>query len=623
MKKGIIPSMIFLMLSFYGNSQTIEVPSRMECVGIELHFTEALRKEIQTEVNALSASPKYFQVKLERAQQYFPIIERIFREEGVPDDIKYLALQESALIADAVSSANAVGFWQLKEPAANEVGLKINSSVDERMNIVSATQGAARYLKTNNFYYHNWLYAVLSYNTGRGGAESYVDQKYFGAKKMDLGKETHWYLRKFLAHKILFEYELSKMGKPDITLTEYTRGGGKTLNQIARELNIDPDELALYNKWLKSNRIPEDKTYVVIVPGSMPEKLLAQNTPSENMDTGSNPSPNSSEYPIIKEKKDSGSRIERINGLPGIIGNNGDDIQKLAELGGIPISKFVKINDITLDAAIDSGQVYYFRPKHNKAREYYHTVLNGQSLWQISQKYGVKLKKLLLKNRLAGASEIRPGMVLWIRYIRPPDVDVRYVKIPQEPATQIVENKGNLKKMRSLTDSLKINPVAADTLQQPLPLARPEQIVNTREEDTTGLTENADNQVTIAESKDSIESASPLFHVVEKGETLYAISKKYKIPIDSLIRINDLPEDASIQIGQQLYLKEPLQDIVTTVKKVNNGEDSYIQYEVRKGDTMYSIARKFNVTLQELQLWNNKSTTQLKIGENLKILKRN
>ena len=79
------------------------------------------------------------------------MIERVLKEENVPDDFKYLCIQESGLISDAVSSAKAVGFWQFKDFTAREVGLRVDNRIDERKNIVSATRGAAKYLKRNNF----------------------------------------------------------------------------------------------------------------------------------------------------------------------------------------------------------------------------------------------------------------------------------------------------------------------------------------------------------------------------------------------------------------------------------------------------------------------------------------
>ncbi len=619
MKRVLLPAILLYLHSIFVLGQDIEVPSHMECVGIDLHFSEALRKEIQSEVDALAGNPKYFQIKLKRAQQYFPIIERILREENVPDDIKYLALQESALIADAVSSANAVGFWQFKIPAAQEVGLQINQFVDERMNIVASTRGAAKYLKSNNFYFNNWIYAVLSYNTGRGGADNYVNRKYFGAKRMDLGKETHWYVRKFIAHKIVFENKMRQLGRPEITLSEFTRGGGKTLNQIAKEFDVEPDELSLYNKWLKSSRIPEGRTYAVIIPGTGKEKLLASNNLSTRINPQNNPSPNMSEYPVIKQKKNDNSRIIKINGIPGVIAKEDEDSRKLASLGAISLGKFLSYNDMDISNPVIAGHVYYFRHKHNKAKEYFHTVLPGQSLWQISQKYGIKLRKLLAKNRIEGDKDIKPGMVLWIRYIRPRDQEIQYVPVPENPQPEIVLNQAAVKKEKTSalvekSDSIHIDSLASATSP-----------IETIQRDTVILSPppmHKDTVVAITDKSDSVIAELPLFHLVQQGETVYSLSRKYNISVDTLMALNDIPGDASIRIGQQLYLREPPAEIETSAEKIHNPSEPYTFYEVLKGDTMYNIARKFNVTVEDIQEWNNKASFELKIGEFLKIYKR-
>ena len=181
------------------------VPNTIEFAGLNLKVSDKARRKIQAEVDALTRHPKYFQIKVDRLQIYFPIIERIFKEEGLPEDFKYLVLQESALISDAVSSSNAVGFWQFKRAAATEVGLRVDKNVDERLNIVSSTRGAAKYIKKNNrIYFDNWVHALLAYQQGPGGAQRLVNKKYQGSRSMPIDSRTHWYVIKFLAHKIAF-----------------------------------------------------------------------------------------------------------------------------------------------------------------------------------------------------------------------------------------------------------------------------------------------------------------------------------------------------------------------------------------------------------------------------------
>src|SRR5688572_21574735 len=102
----------FFAVSFFAAAQRPEVPDKMSFAGMTLAIRDDARREIQKDVDALTLSPRHFNIKAERAKTYFPIIEKILAEENVPDDFKYLVLQESALIADAVSVSNAVGFWQ-------------------------------------------------------------------------------------------------------------------------------------------------------------------------------------------------------------------------------------------------------------------------------------------------------------------------------------------------------------------------------------------------------------------------------------------------------------------------------------------------------------------------------
>ena len=135
-----------------------KVPNSIRIDNILLNIKPEAKEIIQIEVDALHANQKYFQIFIDRINIYFPIIENILEEENVPDDLKYLSVQESALISDAVSSSNAVGFWQFKSETGKEYGLNINSKIDERKNIFSSTRAAARYIKNSNFIFENWIF---------------------------------------------------------------------------------------------------------------------------------------------------------------------------------------------------------------------------------------------------------------------------------------------------------------------------------------------------------------------------------------------------------------------------------------------------------------------------------
>ena len=112
---------------------------------------------MQQDVNALVANRQYWTAKLDRVVLYFPMIEAILIDEDVPTDFKYLAVQESSLTPDAVSSSTAVGYWQFKRETATDNGMRVDDEIDERKSITGSTTGAAKYLKKNNAQFNNWI----------------------------------------------------------------------------------------------------------------------------------------------------------------------------------------------------------------------------------------------------------------------------------------------------------------------------------------------------------------------------------------------------------------------------------------------------------------------------------
>jgi LysM repeat protein len=245
------------------------VPAQLEFGGMKLKITLAAQALIKKDVDLLLKNAQYFFVKLSRVDLYSPLVEEVLQTENVPLDFRYLPIQESTYIANAVSRSNAVGYWQFKEGSAKEMGLVINPNVDERMHIVSATQGAAKYLKRNQLYFQNWLISLLSYNLGFTGAKNflaanYPNQDLKNVKEMEINERTHWYIRKFIAHKIAFEEEIG-VDKPIRRLSPYAETKAKTLLQIAQETGSNSKEMLPHNLWLKRTRVPEDKPYSVIV----------------------------------------------------------------------------------------------------------------------------------------------------------------------------------------------------------------------------------------------------------------------------------------------------------------------------------------------------------------------
>eukprot|EP01132_Coremiostelium_polycephalum_P000757 gene757-937_t len=249
-------------------AQNMVVPRRMGFANMQLQIAPEARAAIQTKVTSLTRSPKHYREVMERINLYMSIIERILKEEGIPDDLKYVVIQESHLVADDISSTNAVGFWQFKQEGALEVGVRIDRYIDERMHIVASTRAFAKYVKKHYSHFNNWLYALLAFHLGRGGAKAYIKEQRWDidSSVAIIDQRAHWYIYHFLAHKLVFRDAIGKELHPELYLYECKDCQGKTIHEISQQFGVTLPKLRDYNKWLKPNKIPEDVTCAVLIP---------------------------------------------------------------------------------------------------------------------------------------------------------------------------------------------------------------------------------------------------------------------------------------------------------------------------------------------------------------------
>lgn len=557
--------------------QTPEVPHKMSFAGMTLTIRDDAKREIQKDVDALTQHPRYFEVKVERAKTYFPIIEKIFEEERVPDDFKYLSLQESALVSDAVSVSNAVGFWQFKDFTALEMGMRIDKQVDERMNLISATRGAAKYLKKNNFQFNNWIYALQSYQMGAGGVSRSVGDLQNGARHMEITSDTYWYVKKFLAHKVAFENALG--GDAKLKVIPYPTQSGKSLHDIAMEFSTEEATLKEYNKWLKGESIPIDKSYTVLIPAGKLDAdfntlVLASSKASKA-------------EPFIKKE----GSIEKIviNGIVGIRARKGETVTDLSSRANVSLTEFMKFNDVDIDHVIEPGEVYLLGKKKPKAEENFHKVKPGETLWSISQQHGVRIKKLKNYNRLASDATLVTGSTLWLNAKKPDDQAGEIT-----PETDVAEIESD-----ETFDWYIKTPKDLDEVTIQIPPTLPIESVL--------ITSN-------------VKEDTMMLHTVQQGETLYAIAKAHNVNVMDLISWNELSVQDNLKPGQILRIA-PMEK-VSQIETNNNGVDSVRLHEVQTSDTLYSVARQYEVTIKEIMDWNNKKDFSLTVGEKLRILQK-
>jgi hypothetical protein len=141
---------------------------------------------------------------LKRSHRYLPYIEEMLQKDGMPGDLKYIALAESALRPHAGSQKGAIGFWQFMEHAGQQYGLVINKQIDERRNIFASTQAAIRYFKELYKQFGSWTLVAAAYNMGSPRlAEEIQEQGTTNYYYLYLPLETQRYIFRILSVKLI------------------------------------------------------------------------------------------------------------------------------------------------------------------------------------------------------------------------------------------------------------------------------------------------------------------------------------------------------------------------------------------------------------------------------------
>jgi len=161
-------------------------------------------ERLDAEFLSFLADEKQVFLWLKRSGRYFPLIEEELANAGLPDDLKYVTIVESALKASATSSAGAAGFWQFIETTGEEYGLEQNAWLDNRRDLYTSTRAAIKYLKNLYDIFHDWPLALAGYNAGEGRVLNAMrNQGVHNYFQLELPRETERYVFRILAAKII------------------------------------------------------------------------------------------------------------------------------------------------------------------------------------------------------------------------------------------------------------------------------------------------------------------------------------------------------------------------------------------------------------------------------------
>lgn len=509
-------ALLVLFSSAISSKALSEVPEKLSFCNIELSLDQEARSTIAETVDKLQKSKVYFQAITDRVNIYLPFVSEAFQLRGVPQDLKYIVIQESALVGDAVSSSNAVGFWQFKAESAKEAGLIIDSEVDERKHIFLSSLAAAKYFYTISKWYDNYLYAVIGYNRGPVGALPFVDVDDFGAARMKITGNTHWYALKAIAHKLAFEDVLGK-STPPLWLQPLHTNGESNVKKLASNHDMSIEDFRVYNLWIKGNTLPEGKDYIYYVPrrDEMQQALL-QHIGSEKQIGGSTPKPVPVKpKPAVQSQNRDTKRFDYLEsnqdleyGEEYVRTAENESMVEIAVRNKVKLKKLLSYNSMTNYQRPKAGDIIYLKAPKSRG---FHIVQEGETLSQIAERYETTVEKIQKKNRMTN-TKLYAGQKLSLK---------KRVEKGTKPTLLAFDNLPEDEEVEEV--------IIEETIERPK--------INTDIKAAGYLLPSFTSKMIV--------------HTAEKGESVWRVAKKYNSNSEVIKKINGLKSN-ELSPGQKI-----------------------------------------------------------------------
>ncbi|KUL19944.1 MAG: hypothetical protein XE13_0257 [Proteiniphilum sp. 51_7] len=391
---------------------------------MELSFNSVVKRYIEMYASRRREQVSYM---LALGDYYFPLFEQALDREGLPLELKYLPVIESALNPVAVSRAGATGLWQFMLRTGKGYGLEVNSLVDERRDPYKATEAAVRYLKDLYTIYQDWNLVIAAYNCGPGNvnkaiARSGGKRDYWGIY-YHLPRETRGYVPAFIAANYIMQYYADHNICPayvhaSVSALDTVQVNERMhLSQISAVLEISVEELRRLNPQFRKDVIPGNfKPYALVLPSEKmyafvdrEGEILAYNrniyhphrTNTENYLNGGMVSGDAGGENIYY-------RVKRGDNLSTIARRNGISLAQLKSWNGlksdrIGIGKQLVVGKKPIPATSTGKEQQTAQLSENGDVEIinqYYRVRKGDTLGKIAQQHGVRVSQLQAWNSL-------------------------------------------------------------------------------------------------------------------------------------------------------------------------------------------------------------------------------
>ncbi|MDR1723699.1 MAG: transglycosylase SLT domain-containing protein [Tannerella sp.] len=418
---------------------------------IPMAYNDKVRRSIDLYSGRYRKTVRYL---MGMADYFFPIIEQKLDEYGLPLELKYLAVVESALNPTAHSRVGAYGLWQFMLPTGKIYGLEINSLIDERLDPEKATDAACRYFKEMYDLYGDWLLVLAAYNSGPGNVNKAIRRS--GGKTdfwkifQYLPRETRSYVPLFIAAAYIMTYHCDHNICPiranfSVATDTFMVERSLHFDQIAEILNIDKEAIRFYNPQYKREiipgnitpsvlRLPVDKTFAFMdnedsVYTYRVEELLAECKPVDpnNPDTRKEKithlvKAGENVYTIANLYGVQAKDLRRWNSLRGSRVPTGRKLTVYVDNGGLTFAstqtssapKNESVKTASKPAGTSTAKPVIASTAENGGTYITYKVKSGDSLYEIAKRYpGVSAKNIQDANGLT-TTNLRIGQILKI-----------------------------------------------------------------------------------------------------------------------------------------------------------------------------------------------------------------
>lgn len=502
---------------------------------------------------------KIFAKWLNRSTKYLPMMRRIFHEKGLPMDLTYLAMIESGFNTSAYSRARAVGPWQFMSFTGKRYGLKIDHWVDERRDPEKSTIAAANYLSDLYAMFDSWYLAAAAYNAGEG--------------KIGRGLKRH---------KTEDFWELSKY--------RYLRR--ETKNYIP--------------KFLAATLISKN-----------PAKYGFRNIVQQPVYS----------YDIVEIKEPT-------------------DLDVIAKSAGVRLSVIKALNpELRRWYTPPERKVYELKiPKNTKKRflKNYsklkpsekisfltYRIRYGETLSEVANRFGTSVSAIMRTNKIRSARYVRAGVELTIPIREGTKIASyrRSYKSNMERSDVILVPKGEtitytVKRGDSLweiatrsgvevTDIISLNKIKSSRIypgKKLLLYKNPAKVYALKS--------------VKAKSKRSAKSSNPdngTYHTVRAGDSLWTISRKYGTTVSKLRKLNNMRRRSTIRPRQKILVATKPAGSSSNNIQLAAATTGSKTHRVRRGDTLWEIAKKYDIGVSEIKRLNNLRTNKIKPGDELRV----